>query len=535
MLKTKLLKFANTSQKILMSTGSENVISQKKLDHYKNLNALENSDVMPEGWDKAKPFESLPGPKPIPFFGNIWRFLVPKIGDFYGIDFLDLHKIFYEQYGDISILKGMINDPIVVIFNPKDYETLFRNEGIWPIRKGLQSFNEYRKSRKDIFVNAGLLLEEGENWFKIRSVVNPILMQPRNISQYTDKMNSVADELVNNITNLLEESENGEMPENFHNELYKWSLESVGLVTLDTHLGCLKNDLDEDSEPQKLIRSTLEMFKLMHKLDVLPSFHNYVSTPSWRKFVQVMDFIVETNMKYVNQVLDKLEKGETTSTEIPSVLEKLLKVDRNIAVTMSIDMMIAGIDTTGRILGAALYFLGKNHEAQEKLRSEAISLLQTKDQAVTSEVLKKAPYLKAVIKETTRLAPIGIGNLRTTVKNLVLGGYQIPKGTDVVTSNLVLCTNDEYFSRAKEFIPERWLSTTSGELSKKNTNPFIFAPFGYGPRSCVGKRLASLELEVALLKIIRNFELDWPHEDMVFKTKMLYGMTEPLKIHVRSV
>lgn len=53
-----------------------------------------------------------------------------------------------------------------------------------------------------------------------------------------------------------------------------------------------------------------------------------------------------TNMKYVNKMMDRLEKEESAKNdEIPSVLEKLLKVDRNIAAVMSLDMMIAGIDT----------------------------------------------------------------------------------------------------------------------------------------------------------------------------------------------
>ena len=64
-------------------------------------------------------------------------------------------------------------------------------------------------------------------------------MQPKNIARYTDKMNLVADELVDNIKHLAKQNKDGEMPDDFRNELYKWSLESVGVVTLDTHLGIL--------------------------------------------------------------------------------------------------------------------------------------------------------------------------------------------------------------------------------------------------------------------------------------------------------
>ena len=34
----------------------------------------------PEEWDYAKPFEDIPGPKPLPIIGNMWRF-IPYIGN----------------------------------------------------------------------------------------------------------------------------------------------------------------------------------------------------------------------------------------------------------------------------------------------------------------------------------------------------------------------------------------------------------------------------------------------------------------------
>ncbi|RZC32516.1 cytochrome P450 12a4, mitochondrial, partial [Asbolus verrucosus] len=413
---------------------------------------------------------------------------------------------------------------------------LYRNEGVWPIRVGLESYQHYKRSRKDIFKNPGLLTHQGEEWFKFRSMVNPILMQPRNVLQYVDQMNLIADELIDNIKYFSEQNEYGEMPKDFNNELYKWSLESIGVITMDRHLGCLKRNSEKDSEPQKLIQSVLQMFKLMYKLDVLPSLWKVISTRDWKEYVKILNFLSETHLKYINQYLNKMENNEIDKeNEKTNVLQKLAKLNRNIAVSMSVDMMIAGVDTTGRVLAAALYYLAKNPEAQQQFKNEAFSLLETKDAPVTKETLSKAQYLKAVIKETTRLSPIAIGNLRTTVKNLVLGGFQIPKGTDVLSSNLLLCHLEENFPRAKEFLPERWLSITTGELSHKNTNPFLFAPFGYGPRSCVGKRLANLELEVALLKIIRNFELKWPHEDMVFITTTLHGMARPLKLHIKPL
>jgi hypothetical protein len=37
------------------------------------------TQAKPEEWDYAKPFEDMPGPKPLPIIGNVWRF-IPHVG-----------------------------------------------------------------------------------------------------------------------------------------------------------------------------------------------------------------------------------------------------------------------------------------------------------------------------------------------------------------------------------------------------------------------------------------------------------------------
>ncbi len=65
--------------------------------------------------------------------------------------------------------------------------------------------------------------------------------------------------------------------------------------------------------------------------------------------------------------------------------------------------------------------------------------------------------------------------------------------THQMTSNL-----EEYFPRAKEFIPERWIK---GDPQESHHHPYAVLPFGFGLRMCIGRRLAELEMWQLTIKV----------------------------------
>lgn len=146
-----------------------------------------------------------------------------------------------------------------------------------------------------------------------------------------------------------------------------------------------------------------------------------------------------------------------------------------------------------------LYQLAKNPKKQDLLRQEILEKLPDKDTKLTVPLMANMPYLRAVIKESIRLRPVAPGTSRKTTQNLVIGGFAVPKGIDVIMSQMLMCTDEEYFGRGKEFLPERFLKDQkSSDL--KGDNPFAYLPFGFGSRMCIGKRFADLEMEILISK-----------------------------------
>lgn len=216
---------------------------------------------------------------------------------------------------------------------------------------------------------------------------------------------------------------NSETPAGFLDNMNDWALESIGVIALDARLGILDNP--EASEINQLIK---KFFQLSFEYDIQPSIWRYYQTPGFKKFLKTYEKINAIIMNYVNEAVARFEKNPTSSDQESGVLEKLIKIDRNVGIVMAEDMLFAGVDTTSASVISIMYCLAKNPDKQEILRKEIMAILPEKDSKLTATSFNNIPYLRAVIKEALRVNPVTSGNLRAAGQEIVLQGYKIPKG-----------------------------------------------------------------------------------------------------------
>jgi len=169
-----------------------------------------------------------------------------------------------------------------------------------------------------------------------------------------------------------------------------------------------------------------------------------------------------------------------------------------IVITDSMDLALGGVDTTSVSLSLILYMLAKHPEVQDKARKEINSHLP-KNSSITYDKTNKLQYITNVIKETLRLHPPVPINGRQATEDTEIGGYQIPKGTPIVLSTLGLQYDNRNWENPEKFLPERF---------EQNTNPFGWAPFGIGARSCLGQRISMIESKIFLAHLLQNFRID---------------------------
>lgn len=194
-------------------------------------------------------------------------------------------------------------------------------------------------------------------------------------------------------------------------------------------------------------------------------------------------------------------------------------------------MLLAGADTTGTAFQAIMRNILSRPDVYEKLMAEIDKATRTgkisdmpqyevstttgkpcsghthtpnRIAERTQEVLDNLPYYVACVKESMRLNPSApnIFPRLAPQGGLDLYGKFVPAGTEI-TCNPWLVHRDTnlYGADAEQFRPERWLE----DEDKTRDFTKYSMTFGYGPRICLGRDIAMMELFKGPLQFFRTF------------------------------
>ncbi|XP_050678104.1 cytochrome P450 CYP12A2-like isoform X1 [Leptidea sinapis] len=492
-----------------------------------SLKALLSTTTSPKNVELKK-WKDIPGPSSLPVIGQILHFIpgdrfVP--GDLYKPTEMTMNDVLYNKYGPIVRIGGFFGLPrMVYIYDADMVEYILRSEDQLPNRPVFQSIEYYRKHYKKnkhrSTTGTGLVTDQGELWKATRSTVNPIMMNPKTIKLYSNTFDEVTEDF---ITRLRSIRRTDNMFDNFRFEINLWALESVSAVILGTRLNCFNTDIPDDSPIKRLVKSVHDVFYMSEELDLKPGLWRFISTPMFKKAMNIYEEQSNLIRYFMKNSIENLKTQPPKANEEKGVLEKLLEIDENVAINIGRDSLFAGIDTTANVLISALHFLATNQDKQNKLREE---LKSSEDNNL---------YLKACIKESLRLLPAVAANIRKASRDYNIMGYKLPKDMIMVVNHQTLCHLEENYPKAKEFIPERWIVGKSDPLHYGNAHKFAYSPFGFGTRSCVGRRIAQVEMEVFLSKIIQNFHIEWNGSPPILKTSVVNYFPGNLNFVLRDI
>lgn len=180
--------------------------------------------------------------------------------------------------------------------------------------------------------------------------------------------------------------------------------------------------------------------------------------------------------------------------------------------------MLVGVDSTTASICFTLQLLARNPRVLEQLRAEHVEAFGSDLKATAGiirqspEKLNALPFTLAVIKEALRICPIALTVRQGSAGfNLSSGQALFPtEDFHVQTGVWNIHLDPTYWPRVEEFLPERWLVAKDDPLCPiKNS----WRPFEQGPMNCVGQELALLVTKLALIFVVREFDIECAWED----------------------
>ncbi|KAK6353474.1 hypothetical protein TWF696_005438 [Orbilia brochopaga] len=254
------------------------------------------------------------------------------------------------------------------------------------------------------------------------------------------------------------------------------------------------------------------------------SMREYLSWRSYygtlRNLVQLLGYFPEPKpvasfRRAGESLLVQRQKRGGSSRDITSHLltedeetHRKFAVPRQLAANTNLAILMGA--ATGTTITQTLRALAKHKDVQSRLQAELDSHLKSGSDLSTDSI-KNLPYLSGVINEALRLHnPMPTGAHATVSEHGCEGnGYKLPPHTQVYVPVLALMTDEKYFPKGEEFVPERW----TGEQPELVKDERAFIPWGYGVHACPGRQLALNEMKVTIARVVREFEIDVGESD----------------------
>lgn len=163
-------------------------------------------------------------------------------------------------------------------------------------------------------------------------------------------------------------------------------------------------------------------------------------------------------------------------------------------------IFMTGHETTAVTLAWTFFLLSQNPECERRLHAEVDEVLGGR--VPTMMDLARLPYAEMIICEAMRIYPPAWALQRTAVSDCEVGGYVIPRGSQVLMSQYVMHHDPRYFPDPERFDPERWT-----KAAREARPQFSYFPFGGGLRRCIGDVFAMMEATLLLTQLAAKWQM----------------------------
>lgn len=385
---------------------------------------------------------------------------VAKLGDVVGLRFA--HVLYYFVNSSEAAHHVLVNNN--------------RNYVKSPSYKGLK-----------LVLGEGLVTSEGEFWRRQRRLSQPAF--------HRERVASFVEAMVNETDRMLARWEEhvGEVMD-IHAEMMALTLRIVARTLFSTAVG----------PEADAIREALGV-AIHHANDYAEAI---IKPPQWLPTPKNFRFkrSLKTLDQLVFRIIDARRRGENAgANDLLALLMAATEDGRGMTDVQLRDevmtLVTAGHETTANALSWTFYLLSGHPEVERRLRREVGEAIG--ERAPRVEDAPRLKYAAMVVQESMRLFPPVWAFERQALEDDVVAGWRIPRQALIAISPFFLHRHQAYWENVEGFDPDRFLPQ---EMDKRPK--FAYAPFGGGPRMCIGIGFAMTEAQIILARVAQRFRLE---------------------------
>lgn len=338
----------------------------------------------------------------------------------------------------------------------------------------------------------GLLLAEGESWRRKRRMLAPAFT-PASVNLLVPHFHAAAQGLVKR----LEGAGRANLSEAFHDTALDAVLRSLFSLPADQGRaglsGIVREYLQGPGRPRLFDGLARDENDFGFALGARRRFQ--------RRWFAAVDAVIADRKAagHVGEQRDLLDL--LLSVRDPSTGEPLDDAEvRDECATL----LVAGFETTSRLLFWTAYLLALDGAEQGRLRREITE--QPPEGVATLEDLHRWPRLRQTLCEAMRLYPPVPLLMREAIGPDTIAGHEIDKGVRVWMAPWVVHRHRQLWDQPTAFLPDRFAGKPQPWISEPG-----FIPFGAGPRICIGATFAIAEVSIVIATLLSRFE--WSLDD----------------------
>ncbi|XVF54679.1 hypothetical protein PTKIN_Ptkin05aG0200200 [Pterospermum kingtungense] len=393
----------------------------------------------------------------------------------------------------------------VVTANPANVEYMLKT-----------NFNNFPKGKPFTEVlgdllGCGIFNVDGELWNTQRKLASHEF-STKSLREFVVK--TLQEEVENRLLPLLEEAMESEKVVDLQDVLRRFAFDTVCKVSLGHDPCCL--DLSKPVPP--LVKAFDIASEISAKRGMAPMFMVWkikraLNIGSEKKLKEAIELVHGCVLEIIQNKERALEDAVGTKCR-EDLLSRLLSAGHGEEVVRDevISFIMAGRDTTSSAMTWLFWLLSEHPNAEIMVVEEAESMLKNGEKGLGFEVLKEMNYVKACLCESMRLYPPVAWDSKHALNDDVLpDGTLVKKGDRVTYFPYGMGRMDELWGGDRfEFKPDRWLRVEPGGAENsllKLVSPFKFPVFQAGPRVCLGKEMAFIQMKLVVASVLRRFEI----------------------------